>query len=138
MKKTLTWFFILSKRQLKNIFFAATIVLLPIIMIVLSYAAKNNIFKYNVGIYDGDETTMSNELINRLIDDNGVIHFTKYSSLESLDKDILTGKINGGYIIKSGYERKIKKSMYRSLISVKTTPNSSIISLCSEKWRISL
>lgn len=134
MKRFFTWFYYLSKRQLKNIFFVLVLLLIPLCSIMLKSFGNSLKASLAIGIVDLDKTSLSDDLVNSLntTDENSVVTFKVYDNTSDMDNDILSGKIQCGYSILSGFQDKVSKSSLKNLIDVHSKPDSSIILLSNE------
>lgn len=134
MKQFFTWFYYLSKRQLKNIFFILVLLLIPVSALILKSYSSSLTVSLSIGVIDLDKTMLSKELVLSLntTDKNSVVVFTVYDDIETMDKDILAGKIQCGYSILPGFEAKVSQNSLKGLIDVHSKPDSSIVLLSNE------
>lgn len=134
MKRFFTWFYYLSKRQLKNIFFILVLLLIPISALMLKVFCSSLTGSLSIGVVDLDQTALSKDLVSALntTDKNSVVAYKIYNNIESMDKDILSGKIQCGYSILSGFEAKVSENSLKGIIDVHSKPDSSIVLLSNE------
>lgn len=134
MKRFFTWFYYLSKRQLKNVFFIMVLLLIPACSIMLKSFGSSLKASVSIGIVDLDNSTLSMELMDsfNIKDKDSVIAFTIYENVNDMNNDILSGKLQCGYSILPGFEEKISKNSLKGLINVHSKPDSSIILLSNE------
>ncbi len=131
MKKFLTWFYYLSKRQLKSVFFLIILLILPISALFLQ-KLENVSASVNIGIYDDDNSTLSKELEKELLSIDGIIHYSKFTSKSELESAILRGNVQCGYVLCKDFENKISNNDRSNLIETISKPNSSILLLSNE------
>lgn len=132
MKRFFTWFYYLSKRQLKNIFFLFILILIPLCALGLKEFSNSLEAAITMGIVDSDNTGLSYELLESLSETNGVVRFVTYQNTTDMSNDILNGKIQCGYEILKGFEEKLTKNHTNNLIEVYATPESPIAILSNE------
>ena len=137
MKKFLTWFYYLSKRQLKSVFFLIILLILPISALFLQKLESVSA-SVNVGIYDDDNSTLSKELEKELLSIDGIIHYSKFTSKSELESAILKGNVQCGYVLCKDFENKISNNDSSNLIETISKPNSSIVLLSNELDRKSV
>ena len=134
MKRFFTWFYYLSKRQLKNIFFILVLLLIPVSALMLKAFSSSLTGSLSIGVVDLDQTALSKDLVSALntTDKNSVVAYKIYNNIEAMDKDILSGKIQCGYSILSGFEAKVSENSLKGIIDVHSKPDSSIVLLSNE------
>ncbi len=131
MKKFLTWFFLLSKRQLNNIFFIIILSIMPLLAFYVKDLDNIDV-SIDIGLYDADNTTLSCELTNSFSSSLGVINYNIYTNEDALKEAILQGEVQCGYIINKGFSDSINKSITTDLLTILQKPNSSIVLVSNE------
>lgn len=134
MKKFFVWFYYLSKRQFKNIFFLLILLLLPMIGLYANKAASSFSVTISIGIYDDDKSIVSSQFISHLKTEstNSIVEFVEYKDSDSLESAVLEGKVQCGYTLEKGFEKKLTNSQYSKLITVSKKPEGSIAALSNE------
>lgn len=105
INKFFTWFYYLSKRQLKSILFICVLVIMPVLGMYLKNTAESMTDIVTIGIYDDDSTNVSKEFCNQLISDTGVLKFEFFDSKEALERAVYEKEIDNGYTILKGFEK---------------------------------
>ncbi|MGM0378881.1 MAG: ABC transporter permease [Bacillota bacterium] len=114
---------ILGKKNLFMLF--VFIICISLFFITMNDLKSEKI--YNIGIYDNDKTTISNDYIDRLNDIKSIdleIYNDKKEGLENLKKE----KIDILYNIEKGFTKKIKKGEFNNLISYNKPSTTAITS----------
>ncbi len=116
MKKGLTWFLLFQKRILKKPMFQATLILIPIILILLTSFQHGDASLIKVALYKGNGD-LSSLIAEHMLDrNNSVIQFYECDSEEKVRQDVIRGKAECGYLIPDNLEEKITSN--NSLITV--------------------
>ena len=120
MKKFLTWLSILTKRQLKNPFLIAIMILIPIICLssgIISSSGKGQ--SYTAGIYLDGSDEISKELSENLLRRKSTFTFVMYDDLDSLYRDVRNNTLISGYIFPDDLkERTIDKDCTDSITAI--------------------
>ena len=132
MKKFFVWFYYLSKRQIKNIFFLLMLLILPVLGLYINKTASSFNINVAIGVYDDDKSNLSLKFIDNLKSLDGIVNFIEYPSEDSLENAVLKGEIQCGYSLMKNFEKKLKNASYNNLISVTKTPEGSIAALSNE------
>lgn len=132
-KKFFTWFLLLTKRQLKNIFFLILLLLLPIVSLAIkNVPKKESSVTYNVGLYisntenNNKADAMALSFVNGLMSANESITFIQYFDEELLKKEIINEKLICGYVIPEALSDNIKTLNFKSAFSVYKLPATSL------------
>lgn len=132
MKRFFTWFYYLSKRQLKNIFFLFILILIPICALGLRKISNSLEATISIGVVDSDNTDISYALLESLSETNGVVKFVVCQSTTDMTNDIISGKLQCGYEILKGFEDKVTNNNTSNLIEIYATPKNPITILSNE------
>lgn len=134
MKRFIIWFYYLSKRQLKNIFFLFVLLLIPISALTLKLSGSSLNATIAIGITDLDKSSLSEEFISSLssYDNDHVVSFIVYDNISNMNNDVLAGKIQCGYSVLPGFQDNISDSRLKNLIDVHSKPDNSMVLLSNE------
>lgn len=130
MKKTLTWFFMLLKRTIKNPIFIIVSMITPIIAAGLTYISNNSDIHVNIGIYCYDDSDNGKMLTDNLTKGNKVFRFIETNSPDEMKSLIENGTLSCGYIIPADFNDKSNDKT--SSINVLTPKDSSIKLISNE------
>lgn len=132
MKRFFTWLWLLSKRQLKSIFFLIILLLIPICGLLLKQVSDSMEASVFIGIADSDKTPLSEKFTDNLNKTKGIINFVIYTDTDKMSEDILSGNLQCGYEILESFETRLSKNIYSDLLEVYSSPNSPVILLSNE------
>lgn len=120
MKKVLIWFYISCKRYLKKTAFLLLLLLFPVISLWISALEKEPFDGVQIGVFaQGDE--LSREVLDRLLEKNGMIRFYACESREELLKDTASRKAECGFVLPENLEEMLEQKEYRRSILVYRT-----------------
>ncbi len=135
MKKFVTWFFILLKRQLKNPFFISLLIIFPVMLTAISrITEKDTSSRYIAGIYieNNSDEVFANLIADALTETDGTIKFVRYDDAASMKDDIISEKLICGYIIPDNLPKRLKQLDISNCITVLTLPASALQSSVNE------
>lgn len=129
MKKILTWYLLFSKRQLKRASMIFILAFMLIMTIALKFMSTDITAGATVGFYidktSPDYNKMS-EIIDGLLCHDGMIKFASYDSRQSLENDVTSGTIQGGYVFSDDFYEKFVECDNRKLVELIESPDNSI------------
>ena len=109
MKTIIKWFFLLNKRLYKKITFLSILALIPISVFSLMLVAKDNGF-IHIALSQVDKNdTISNSIINELLIDNNIIHFTYCDQPNMAINKVKNGEVDAAWIFPENVNKKLKK-----------------------------
>lgn len=131
MNKTLLWFYLSGKRQLKHPFFVILLLLLPIGMWMLHKAETESSDKIAIALYtEGNE--WNEEVAADLISSEQSFEFYLCETKEDLSADVAAGSAECGYVFSAELKKGLDSGDYKRLITVVTSPSTVTEKLASE------
>lgn len=131
MNKTLLWFYLSCKRQLKHPFFIIMLLLLPTGMWLLHEAESQSSDKIAIALYT-EENTWNERVASELINGTHSFDFYLCKSKEELSKDVASGTAECGYVFSKELRERLPLGTYKRLITVVTSPSTVTEKLASE------
>ena len=134
MKKKLTWFLLLSKRQFKSISFIILLLLLPLISLGISRLEKRESESGNIKIalYTEEEGIAPNIIEQLLSDEKGSFVFYECENIEQLINQIEIGEAEAGYVFLEGFEDELRTGRRKEMIAVYSSPSSILHMVATE------
>lgn len=120
------------KRQMKKVSLYVILFMLALACIMIKYAADNFTVTIEIGVVNRDTGHVSEMIEKNLYSHKGLIKFKEFLSYEELEKGVQSGKIQGGYVLKEDFSRKLLKGENNDIIQALSTPNSIISSIANE------
>lgn len=123
MKKIGLWCWLLTKRQLKSIFFLFILLLIPVTAFVTArMEGFNETEEIRVALYARDNDELAANTINDLLKDTDCYIFYLCASEEDLIQAVQTGEAECGYIFVENITNRVAKEKYKNnIIQVKKT-----------------
>lgn len=123
MKKIGLWCWLLTKRQLKNVFFLFILLLIPLTAFVTARVdGFHETEETRVALYARDDDELAGNTINDLLKDTDCYIFYQCASEEELMKAVKTGEAECGYIFAENITNRVAKEKYKNnIIQVKKT-----------------
>lgn len=133
MKKVLLWFWLLTKRQLKSVFFLILLILIPLLSWIVSGMDSLKEEQVNrVALFTRDEDEISMAAVSDLLSGSDCYEFHVCGSEEELMEEVRTGKSECGYIFNDKISERIEKEKYKECIIIVRKENSILADAVSE------
>lgn len=132
MRKCIIWFLMLFKRQLKKISVYAILIIMIMACFAIKYAADNFKVVIEIGVVNEDTGNVSKMIEKGLYAYKGLISFRKFASCEELERNVMSGSIIGGYVLKENFSEKLLEGETGEIIQALSTPNSLAASMANE------
>jgi len=133
MKKIVLWFFLLLKRQLKNIALLIFLIGLPLCAFIISHIPKaTESVPPRIGIVLLDQDSTSVNTANSLISDTSVLEFYICNSYDELYQNIENKDTDCGYIFSKDLTRQLDSTSYKGCITLIKNSSEFISSLSNE------
>ena len=108
-KRVFVWYFMLKKRLLKKVGFAALLFLVPILAFAMSVAAKGESGVVSIALAAEDPSDKAASwVINSLTEEDSAILFTVCETPEKAEETVAYGKADAAWIICEGLEEKAR------------------------------
>jgi len=133
MNKILLWFFLLIKRQLKNIVLLIFLIGLPLCAFIITHipkALESSSPRIGIVLLDRDATSVSTA--DALLGDTSVFEFYSCDSAEALYTSIENGDTDCGYIFSKDLTKQLDSKSYKGCITVIKNSSEFISSLSNE------
>ena len=133
MNKIILWFFLLVKRQLKNIVLLIFLIGLPLCAFIISHipkALESGAPRIGIVLLDLDSTSV--DTANSLISDSSVLEFYTCDSSEELYRSIENGDTDCGYIFSKDLTNQLDNKSYKGCITLIKNSSEFISSLSNE------
>ena len=133
MKKIVLWFFLLLKRQLKNIVLLIFLIGLPLCAFIITHIPKaldSSAPRVGIVLLDRDSTSVSTA--NSLISDTSVLEFYTCDSADELYQSIENGDTDCGYVISKDLTKQLDSKSYQGCITLIKNSSDFISSLSNE------
>lgn len=111
------WICKYSKRFLRQPLFLLLLLLLPAGTMLFSYLAHQKTTAVKVGLVWEDTGRMEREIAERLMEHQGIASFVRCASEEELKREIGEGRLECGYCLPPGMEKRIAEGKYAGLIT---------------------
>jgi len=116
-----------------------TFVIMPIFMMTLTgfiFPNQNSLKDINLGIVDGDETIVSQNLVKSISDfktgDNKVFIIKNYSNVDAIKRGIRKQEVSGGLAIPKGFSQSIAANTQTEIVVVQDQSNPQISQLTNQ------
>ena len=132
MKRMFTWFFIFLKRSIKRASLIFTLSFLLVMTVALRLMSTDITAGVKVGFYINKNTDNYDkmvEIINSLLNHDGIIEFVSYDSREHLESDVTSSSIQGGYIFSDDFYDRFTECNNRKVVELIEAPENSVSSL---------
>jgi ABC-2 type transport system permease protein len=122
------------KEHIKKPVFLAFLICMPLAAALFFYLPDNfSTAEISIGIYAAKADNLTEEIMNELLQKDGMIHFISYEYVEAMQSDIMTGKISCGYCFPENLSGKLADEEFKAAITVLCASNSDItVSLANE------
>ena len=133
MKKIVLWFFLLVKRQLKNIVLLIFLIGLPLCAFIISHipnATESLPPRVGIVLLDQDATSVSTA--NSLTGDTSVLNFYICDSYDELYQSIENGDTDCGYVFSKNLTNQLDSKSYKGCITLIKSSSEFISSLSNE------
>lgn len=110
MKLMAKWFLLLTKRLYKKASFIAILALIPILVLGLGIVAKQDSGFVTIALSQKDASDkISNEIIDELIGDSGLLRFVEYDTPQQAIESVRYGKSDSAWVFLDNIDERIKK-----------------------------
>lgn len=133
MKKIVLWFFLLLKRQLKNIVLVIFLIGLPLSAFIISHipkALESGTPRIGIVLQDADPISVSTA--NKLFSDSSVMEFYASTSVDELYNSIENGDTDCGYVFSKGLTTKLDSKSFKGCITLIKSSSDFISSISNE------
>lgn len=133
MKKIGLWFWLLTKRQLKSVFFLMILILIPLSSWTASRMGDLSGEQNNrAALYARDDDEIAAGTIEDLLASVDCYEFYLCDSEDELYEQVRTGKAECGYILNEGISQRIEKGKYKECIIVVSKTDSLLTDIINE------
>ena len=112
-QKILTWFLLLNKRLYKKPLFIVILCLVPVLMLGLKLCSSDKNGILSIALYK-ENPLIKDELFlkiaNQLINEDSMLNFLQFESLEKANEQLLAGKLDAIWIFPENLSEEIQKS----------------------------
>lgn len=124
MQKQLTYLYIIIKRIFKNPILIGLLLCIPAAAFISTkVSAFSTATEQKIGVYFKEKTEYTEGFMDELEKDSYVYEFVHYTSKDDMLNDILSGKLECGYIFRREFEEGMKSGKYNKLIDVMMSPS---------------
>lgn len=124
MKKFFLAFVLLSKRQLKNVFFAILLVMIPMITYVCGLIPELSESPTNlVAYYVEDEGERAERIVRELENGEANYQFVAYDSLSAMKTAVIKDQAIAGYYFAEDFSKKLEQGKSNKIITVYSKEN---------------
>ena len=109
MKKTVKWFFLLSKRLYKKISFVAVLVLIPLCVLAFRFTAMEDSGFVHIMLAQEDSDGVSSQLITSLQDSSSILQFTLAQSPQAAIEAVERAQADEAWIFPQDPETAVQK-----------------------------
>lgn len=125
MKKIMLWLWLLTKRQLKNVFFLMIVVLVPVLSFVASRVDSLSQETQNrAALYARDDDKIAAGTIEELLTADSSYEFYLCGSEEELIDEVRDGNAQCGFIFDDKLTERIEKGKYKGNLIIVAKKNS--------------
>ncbi len=108
LKNVCIWFFMLNKRLFKKMSFLLILCLIPLLVVGMTFLAKDESGILKIVLCSEQENdSMANEIIETLMNDEGIIAFSVSENVQDAYEKVTTGQADAAWIFKSELARRI-------------------------------
>lgn len=129
--KTITWFCLACKRQLKHPFFIIMLLLMPAALWGFSRLEQQDSGKISVAVY-GEEQELVTEILSGLTAQDGMFQFYVCESEQMLKDDVASRKAECGYLFTENFKKKLDERNFKRSIKVYAAPSTIMEELAKE------
>ncbi len=110
IKKTFIRLFLLNKRMLKKISFLLILCLIPILTVAMTFFAREKSGVLHILLCtQGENNTVSNEIINNLLENDNILSFSKCDDIGYAYDRVKIGEADAVWIFKDNLQQRIDK-----------------------------
>lgn len=121
------WIAILTKRQFKNPFLLALVILLPVTIIFSGTSSKKDSSSgYNVGLYIDGNSDFAKTIVDNLVNSDESFHFIKFDDVEEMKSMVISENIICGYVIPYDIREKLTSNEKEKCITTYKIPASTL------------
>lgn len=132
MKKFVLWSWLLTKRQLKSIYFLIVLMLIPLAAFIIGKLPEDtDEGMAKIALYSVEDSDVAANTTALLLE-NDCYEFYICDSKEAVINDVATGMAECGYIFNEDIESRIKAGKYKGLISTVSKSNSIVAGMANE------
>ena len=135
----LKWYKALTKRLLKKPMFLITLLLIPLAALSVGIVSKEDSGIITVAIFSESENDdpIYNDIKEQILGEESAFRFVEYDDVESIKKDVKTGKLSCAWVFKSDLSRRISSFVrdrdYDAVVDVYVSEDSTLYQLSREK-----
>lgn len=109
MKKTLTWYYMFTKRLLRHYSFILILALIPVLLPVANsvMTRDSSVFKVALSAQD-DNDAIAKRVIDRLYNSESVISYELYDSEEEAEEAVRMQKVDAAWVFVEGLQNKVE------------------------------
>lgn len=123
MEKYAIWYWLLLKAQLKKSITWIQIFMMLILLLFVQSVRIPEASNVNVGVYYG-QSDYANRIGTCLEEQDSIFCFLEYDSMETLEKDVVAGRVECGFGFAEDFDEKISEGNIRKSVSYLATPMS--------------
>ncbi len=132
MKSYIMWTITYLKRLFKKPAFIVFLLIMPILSCLYIYGVSDKSSKIYVALYDMNNSELSNETIDRLLEYEGIFNFYEATSTDSIYEAVTKGDAHCGYIFTEDMAHLFETKKGKGSIDAIVSPSSSLASLIEE------
>lgn len=134
MKKLFTLFGLIIKQHIRNPFFLAILLALPVSALALcANNSKTAGMEVRIGIYTEESNEFISDIFEFLQKNDGIATFIPYDHFDELELQIKKNELACGYIFRSGLQDKLNSGKYTGAIRLLSGPQSQIAASLSNE-----
>ncbi len=137
MRRFLKWFLMLNKRLYKKATFLVILALIPICIFSFSMVAEQESGMVHIVLAQTDKNdALSSQVVDKLMNEESVVNFTKASSPEEAINDVKTGVADEAWIFPENMQEKIDEFISeesKGFISIVAREKTVLLNLSHEK-----
>ncbi len=138
LKRVLVWYGLLNKRLFKRAGFLIVLLIIPVMVLLMSFAAKEDSGILNIGIYLVNESDpVAREVADELLGEESLFRYTVFESEKEAISAVRSGNIDAAWVFNDDMGGKISAypagNMEESAVTVYEQEENVVLQLAREK-----
>lgn len=118
MRRVCIWCLLTEKRLLKKISYIAVLMILPVLMLGLRRASKEEAGMVSIGLCTEDGTgSLSDQIIQRMMEEGGILKYKRYETEAMAMKAVRAGEVDAAWIFPQDLEKDLEKLAAQKRVS---------------------